>query len=384
MTARIIKGSWWIDFRANHTRHRKRCPENSKAGAQAYEAVLRQKLARGESMEQVAHDKEQEQTFEKFAPRWMEEYVVPNNKHSEQRTKRYIMNAFLIPFFGKLAIKNIATQHIEKYKAHETKSGISSKTLKNRLTVLSTCLKTAYEWLSIETKPPTIKWPKCPPPKTDYLSPDECELLLSHTDGIVRELIITALRTGMRQGELKGLQWPSIDWENRSVAVRHSRDDRQKILVSPKSNRERHIPMDIDVCEMLHKRKRGTGYVFLDSDNEPFDYHRMERKLTKACKEAGLRKIGWHTLRHTFASHLAMRGVPLNTVQVLLGHSTITTTMRYAHVAPSMLRSAIETLSPKTANNEYFGQPVGNQWLRAQQKELVAKSATPKNTVFTS
>ncbi len=379
MAVRLVRKTWWVDFWFNNTRHRKRSPENSRTGALAYEAVLRQKMARGESLERVAHDKEKQQTFEKFAARWMEEYVVPNNKHSEQRTKRYIMNGSLIPFFGKLPIQNIGTQHIEKYKAHEIKSGISSKTLKNRLTVLSTCLKTAYEWLGVETKPPTIKWPKCPPPETDYLSPDECELLLSRTDGIVRELILTALRTGMRQGELKGLQWSSINWGNRSIAVRHSRDDREKILVSPKSNRERHIPMDIDVYEALYRRKRNTGYVFLDSDKEPFDYHRMERRLTKACKEAGLRKIGWHTLRHTFATHLAMRGVPLNTVQVLLGHSTIITTMRYAHVAPSTLRSAIAILSPRTAQNANFGQPVVNEWQQSNLAEIMANMVVPEN-----
>ena len=56
----------------------------------------------------------------------------------------------------------------------------------------------------------------------DYLSPDECELLLAHADGVIREMLLTALRTGMRQGELKGLQWSSIDWQNRSITVRDS------------------------------------------------------------------------------------------------------------------------------------------------------------------
>jgi integrase len=63
----------------------------------------------------------------------------------------------------------------------------------------------------------------------------------------------------MRQGELKGLQWSSIDWQNQSLAVRHSRCDYRKALGSPKSNRERYIPLDIDVYEMLHKRKKSTA-----------------------------------------------------------------------------------------------------------------------------
>jgi site-specific recombinase XerD len=82
-----------------------------------------------------------------------------------------------------------------------------------------------------------------------------------------------------------------------------------------------------------------------------------------------LRRITWHVLRHTFASHLAMAGVPLNTVQALLGHSTITMTMRYAHVAPSTLRAAIDMLNPKRMLNADFGQPVGNPWVETQRSK---------------
>ena len=61
-------------------------------------------------------------------------------------------------------------------------------------------------------------------------------------------------------------------------------------------------------------------------------------------KRAGLREIGWHMLRHTFASHLAMRGVPLKAIQELLGHASIVTTMRYAHLAPHVARDAVRLL----------------------------------------
>jgi site-specific recombinase XerD len=62
------------------------------------------------------------------------------------------------------------------------------------------------------------------------------------------------------------------------------------------------------------------------------------------CKRAGLRRIGWHALRHTFASHLVMRGVPLKAVQELMGHATIEMTMRYAHLSPDVRRSAVQML----------------------------------------
>jgi integrase len=192
-------------------------------------------------------------------------------------------------------------------------------------------------------------------------------------------MLLTTLRTGMRQGELKGLQWSSIDWQNRIVAVRHSRCDYRKILGSTKSNRERYIPLDIDVYQMLHERKKDTGYVFLDADKAVFDNKRLNRRLAKLCKKAGLRKITWHVLRHTFASQLAMRGVPMPTVQALLGHAHITTTMRYTHVAPSSLRTAIDMLNPKTMLHAELGQPAVNQWLQVQKSEAAQQSMVPKN-----
>ncbi|OGG50399.1 hypothetical protein A2704_05685 [Candidatus Kaiserbacteria bacterium RIFCSPHIGHO2_01_FULL_54_36b] len=373
----MIKKSWWIDFRANHTRHRKRSPENSRTGALAYEAMLRQKLARGESMDRAER---KDPVFEKFAAKWFEDYVIPNNKPSEQKHKKYVLSASLVPFFGKMLVGQITSYHVDQYKAQLVKEGIANKTIKNRLTILNKCLITAYEWLQLEGTPPKIKWPKCAPPHMRYLSPDECELFLSHTEGVIHEMILTALRTGMRQGEIRGLQWSSIDWERRELTVRHSLCDIAKALVPPKSNRERYIPLDSDVYEALYERKKSTGYVFLDADGKPFDHKRAGRRLTKIRKSVGLdkEKIGWHTFRHTFASRLVTKGVQLNRVQALLGHSSILTTMRYAHLAPTDLREAIDTLNPRHVLNESFGQPVGNQWIQKQKQEIVEKIAVAK------
>jgi integrase len=378
MAVRKIGKSWRVDFWFNGQRYRIKGPENSRTGAHAYEAVLRQKLARGESIDKELSTQD-EPTFEQFAWKWYDEYVVSNNKYSEQRTKKYLLGATIVPFFGKIPVGQITTHHIEQYKALQIKRGVTNKTLRNRLTVLNKCLATAYEWLDLDGAPPKIKWPKCAPNKTDYLSPEECELLLQNSDGVVYEMILMALRTGMRQGELRGLQWSSIDWQNQSLAVRHSRCDYQKELVSPKSNKERYIPLDIDLYEMLYKRKKHSGYVFADEDRQPFDGERLIHRLAKVCEKAGLRKITWHILRHTFATHLAGKSVPLHAVQALLGHSNIITTMRYAHVAPSALRTAIDLLNPKTMVKDNFGHYLGTEWAEAQQKEISEKSVVLKN-----
>jgi integrase len=374
MAARLIRRSWWVDFRFDHTRYRKRSPENSRAGARAYEVALRQRLARGEAINGRQRLSER-QTFAEFAGNWFNEYVLSNNKPSEQRTKKYVLSASLVPFFGRMAVSRIGVRDIERYKTALLHVGLSRKTINNRLTVLRKCLHTAYDWLEIKGTPPKIEWLKCPPPHTDYLTPDECRLLLRHSSGVIGEMILTALRTGMRQGEIKGLQWSSIDWLNRSLTVRHTYSDHTKSLGSPKGNRERHVPLDVDLEEALGARKQAMGYVFVGEMARPFDHYKLGAALADVCDRAGIRKIGWHTLRHTFASHLAMNGTPLNIVQALLGHASIEMTMRYAHVAPSAMRTAIELANPRTASAAGLGQPVGNSWRQRQLQLGAADSA---------
>jgi integrase len=344
--------------------------------------ILRQQLAGAPQREQ---ETKEDQVFEAFARTWFDDYVVSNNKYSEQRTKQYLLRAHLIPFFGRLRIREITSHHIEQFKSHQVKRGASNKAIKNQLTVLNKCLKTGYEWLNLQGAPPKIHWPKCSSYRTEYLSPDECELILTNAQGIVHEMILTALRTGMRQGEIRGLQWPSVDWQNQSVAVRHSRCDYSKALESTKNNCERHIPLDLDLLEALHRRKQTTGYVFTDAKGQPFEGDRLNRALTNVCKKAGLRRVTWHVLRHTFASHLAMRGVPLHIVQALMGHANVTTTMRYAHVSPSALRPAINMLNPKRMLNADFGHWMGTPWVKSGGEQLGQKTTAveigPKHSI---
>jgi integrase len=323
-------------------------------------------VARGETIN--GRSPKQNISFEEFAWKWFEEYVVPNNKFSEQRIKRYTLKSSLIPFFGKMLVGEITTYHIEQFKARKAKEGLANKSIKNHLTVLSKCLTCAYLWLELASKPPEIPWPKCPPSRTDYLSSDECEILLSHAGGVIREMILMALRTGMRQGELKGLQWSSIDWENRVLIVNNSYCDREKNIGPPKNNRIRSIPLDADLYEILYRRKNAIGYVFTNAKGKPLNHSWLSYHLTKVYTRAGLRRVSWHMLRHTFASHLAMKGVPLNAVQALLGHSTIVMTMRYSHVAPSTMRAAIELLNPRRFVTGGFGQPTVNHWAAEQQR----------------
>src|SRR5262249_8696013 len=147
--------------------YRKRSPENSKSGAVAYEVSLRGRLARGLPLHYAAPSREL--TFEQFASQWFEQYVIPNNRPSEQYAKKMILSAVLIPFFGNAPLREVSAHQIEKFKAHEVAKGLSNKTINNRLAILGKCLRCAHEWLGIQL--PTIRLLRCPPPKTDYLTP---------------------------------------------------------------------------------------------------------------------------------------------------------------------------------------------------------------------
>ncbi|MCF7900582.1 site-specific integrase [Candidatus Babeliales bacterium] len=346
MSVRKIRASWWIDFRFNNSRYRKKSPVNSKAGAYDYEALLRQKLARGESIEEEKTEKKQ--LFSEFAWYWFETYAKTNNKHSEILNKEGILRVHLVPFFGKVKLDNISNQLVEKYKREKQKTRLCNKSINNHLTVLRKCLETALEWQILETTP-RVKLLKTPPSKFDYLNESECKLLLDNSNGNLHDMILLALNTGLRFGELIALTWKDIDFEKRLLTI--NKAIAKGVLGSTKSNKNRYIPLTTSVIEMLRNRKRDTELIF--SENDSFlGQARYVKKLHKLCKDLKFRRIGWHVLRHTFASHLAQKGISLKAIQELLGHSDIKTTMRYAHLSPRELRQAVDVLS--------FGQQVGN------------------------
>jgi len=93
----------------------------------------------------------------------------------------------------------------------------------------------------------------------------------------------------------------------------------------------------------MPSRFRGE-LVFAKEDGRMLTQGDCKHPLRRACRVAGIRQVSWHVLRHSFASHLAMRGVALKAVQELLGHSTMEMTMRYAHLSPDVRRDAVRLL----------------------------------------
>ncbi len=375
MVVRLVKKSWWVDISHRGQRYRERSPDNSRAGALVYEALLRQRLARGELLRSLKEEEQKAITFQQFSERWFKDYVVANNKVSEQYRKQRTLETSLVPFFGKMRIGEIKGGYVEQYKVQELKKGLARKSVNNRLAILQKCLNCAHEWLGVEV--PKIKMLKCSKPTIDYLTIGECEQLLSHANGQMRTMLLLALRSGMRQSELRALQWTSIDWEQREIIVRHSLGMVSKQLETTKSHKERRIPLDLDVYERLHQVKKESGYVFTSYTGKAYTGHRILDELAMVCKDAGLRRITWHIFRHTFATHLSTKGAPMPVVQALMGHSTIATTMQYFHIASGPLRAAIDMLNPRSALDANIGQPTVNQWQKSEHHQFTDATLRP-------
>lgn len=344
MTVYKRNGKYWIRFRFNHKRYAKASPDNSLAGAKAYEVLLRQRLARGEPINGLKEPENKIILFKDFAEEFFERYAKINNKLSEIRTKRSALDLYLKPFFGRFKLEKITSYEIEKFKAEKQSQGLSNKYINNLLCVFSKSLSIAEEWELIE-KRPKIKRLKVPPQKFDYLSIEESEALITQASGLLKDMILLALHTGLRFGELLALTMDDINLKENVLTV--SKSVARGYLGSPKNNKIRHLPLSNEVVEMIKHRalnKTKADLLFPNSVGKFLIQERCRGWLHKLCREVGLRKIGWHTFRHTFASRLAENGISMRTIQELLGHSDTNTTMRYAHLSPLVLREAIRTL----------------------------------------
>ena len=153
----------------------------------------------------------------------------------------------------------------------------------------------------------------------------------------LRPLVLLALNTGMRRGELFSLEWKNIELKNRNLTIEG---------LKAKSKKTRHVPLNDEAFATLIAWANQTdsrGLVF----PSPVTKRRMvsiKKAWGELCKEAKLTDFRFHDLRHTFASKLVMRGVDLNTVRSLLGHSDLKMTLRYSHLSAQHSLEAVKVL----------------------------------------
>ena len=343
MPVRRIRGKWWIDFQHHYKRIRKPSLVNTREGACIYEASLRREVAIHGKI-QVEKKTEALPSLSDFFPRWMNGYVMANNRKKEQELQRSVFERHLLPFFGGKRLNVISSEDIERYKGLKLSEGLAPKSINNHLVVLHKAFSSAVEWKILQ-EIPKMRHLKLPEPPFRYLTEQEAKTLIDGLKGLLHEMVLTALRTGMRYSELTALMWEDVDWENKLITVRRSQVE--GVIGSTKNNRIRRIPMTDDVINLFIQKRQKSGLVFEENDHHVV-YEVSRRRLRGSCENLGITIITWHDLRHTFASHLVAKGAPLPAVQKLLGHSDIKMTMRYAHLGPSQLQDAVDLLYPVT------------------------------------
>jgi integrase len=170
-----------------------------------------------------------------------------------------------------------------------------------------------------------------------WITAEEEDQILARCPDWLKEVVIFALNTGMREGEIVDLSWKGgVDLSRKTITVLRS-----------KNEEKRTIPMNATVFEMMREkgkvRQLLSGQVF-HLDCKPLTVYHIQRFFKLACNEAGIKDLHFHDLRHTFATRLVQAGEDLYKVQVLLGHKGAAMTQRYAHHYPESLRGSVEIL----------------------------------------
>lgn len=279
----------------------------------------------------------------------------------------------LVKEFGTILLKNFNLMMIEQYQSKRLFDGKKPATVNRVIATLKHMFTKAAEWEMItEDTYKKIKKVKFIPEnnrRLRYLSREEWQSLINAAEPHLKPILITALNTGMRKGQILSLKWDNVDLKHGFILL-----DRTK-------NGERlELPINDTLKNTLQgiTRRLDVSYVFYDQKNgRPFkDVKRsfstaLKRVETLKCSECsyqktrikskdnagncpkcgiklivlkGIQDFHFHDLRHTFASHLIMAGVDITTIKELLGHKTLTMTLRYAHLAPSHKVKAVDIL----------------------------------------
>jgi integrase len=297
---------------------------------------------------------------------WME-----LNRKSGKGSIGRIKTQFL-KILGDKPLSQVTPWLVEQWRTRRLKEGIKPSTVNRDLLALKSALSKAIEWGLIDTHPlAKLKLSKVDThSKVRYLSREEENRLREALDkreekiklardrgnlwrqergyaamkdlqaqifaDHMRPMILLSLNTGLRQGELFSLTWKDFNFKQALLTIAGE---------SSKSGKTRHIPLNVealDVLQVWHQQTKGEGLIFSSKNNQRFN--NVKTAWKNILKEAQIDSFRWHDMRHHFASSLVMAGVDLNTVRELLGHSDITMTLRYAHLAPEHKANAVAKL----------------------------------------
>lgn len=310
---------------------------------------------------------------------WMEEYKKNMLKITTFENYMMYIHAYVKGSeIADIPLEKISTSALQKFyntklKGTESMKKLSRRSVEYLHTIIGSALQQAYknELIKKNVNEFTVL-PKKEQKEIEPLTVGEIERVLQVAkETELYSLILLEIFTGMRKGEILGLQWKNVDFERKVVWVRKNlcrvknqdKNDGKKtklILLEPKTKKSiREIPLSEEAVKVLrvHKKKQNeqkmlyrdiyqdNDIVFAKADGSFEDPREILRRFHKILEKAGVRKCRFHDLRHTFASILLNEGESMKVIQELLGHSTITTTMDiYSHVAKETKERSVEVL----------------------------------------
>jgi integrase len=356
-----VKGSgeWWIFI------HYKGKRASKKVGTLKAARKSATDIEREITLERFNIDTDLEATFSLFrdyAEKWMEGHVRATLKESTYQGYRNILDNHLYPDFGKKHLSEISREEIKVLCYRKIESGLSRRSVSFIARTLSTIFNQAIEDGIVSANPAARpgRYIKAEDrlEKIDFLTSQEGQTFLEaakeHTPRFY-PLFLMALRTGMRQGEMIGLQWADIDWNGKFIEIRRS--CWKKVISTPKSGKSRRVDMSDQLAAALldHRRKLAAEalkerqpmaeWVFPSGAGTPLEPNRVREAFHFVLKKAGLRRVRFHDLRHTFASWLIANGESLVYVKEQLGHHSIQITVdTYGHLIPGANRRAVNAL----------------------------------------
>jgi integrase len=340
------RGGWEVDVQVqlpDGTRHR----ERKKVSVTSKTAAVRWAEDRERHLLRFGPPKPKKEvpTLTQFASRFVDGHARANRqKPSGIAAKETILRVHLIPALGHKRLDAIRNEDVQRLK-HRLQ-GKSPKTVNNILAVLSVLLKKAVEWDVIDRAPCVIRLLPIPRPSAGFYDFDEYERLIRSAKSLDQNTYLIVLlggEAGLRCGEMMALEWRDIDLQKRQLCVQRS--DWKGNVTVPKGGRHRYVPLTVRLATALREQRHlRSDRVLCQQDGSRMSADIVKHHVERAARRAQIGQSGVHRLRHTFCSHLAMRGAPARAIQELAGHQDLTTTQRYMHLSPAAIDSAIRLL----------------------------------------
>jgi len=352
-------GAWWLLI--DHKGQRKAKKIGSKKSAM--EAAVKMETAIAANVLNLpSSDEPRKILFREYAAGWMEGHVRTNLKVSTQQAYRILLDKHILPTFKNKTLAEITRNEIKALCYKKADTGLAGRSVHYIARTMSAIFNQAIEDGIIAANPAARpgRYVKIDDRrgKFGFLAPAEGRLFLEtakeHTPKFY-PIFLTALRTGMRQGEILGLQWGDIDWNGKFIEIRRASWNR--IVTTPKSGKSRRVDLSDQLAQALTEHrlaltksalKKGrpmSDWVFPSRAGAPLEPNRVREAFFLALKHAKLRRIRFHDMRHTFASWLIANGESLVYVKEQLGHHSIQITVdTYGHLIPGANRKAVNAL----------------------------------------